>query len=55
MNGDWFYMAEYDNFGDSRKATPRSPPDNLTQWITQFKGFMKKGIRKVSRSVQAHV
>ena len=31
----------------------RSPPDNLKQWIiTQSKGFTKKGIEKISRSVR---
>ena len=37
------------------KATKRSPPDNLTRWImTQSKGFSRKGIEKISRSVRAY-
>ena len=38
------------------KATKRSPPDNLTRWIiTQPKGFTRKGVEKISRSVRAYV
>ena len=49
-------MTDYDIFGHEVKATERSSPDNLTQWIiTQSKGFTKKGIEKVSRSVMAYV
>ena len=56
MYGDWFYMTDYAIFGQEVKATERSPPDNLARWIiTQSKGFTKKGIEKVSRSVRAYV
>ena len=42
MYGDWFYTTDY-------------PPDNLTRCIiTQSKGFTKKGIKKISRSVRAY-
>ena len=41
---------------DRLKATERSPPENLTrQIITQSKGFTRKGIGKISRSVKAYV
>ena len=41
---------------DRVKATERSPPDNITRWIiTQSKGFARKGIGKISRSVKAYV
>ena len=37
---DWFYTTDYAIFGHEGKATERSPPDNLTQWIIiQSKGF----------------
>ena len=56
MYGDWFYTIDYDIFGDEVKATERSPPDNLTQWIiTQSKGFTKKGIEKIGRSLRVYV
>ena len=49
-------MTDYDIFGHEVKATERSSPDNLTQWIiTQSKGFTKKGIEKISRSVMAYI
>ena len=52
MNGDWFYKTEYADFGFAGKATSRSPADNLTRCIiTQSKGFTRKDIRKVNRSV----
>ena len=55
MYGDWFYTAHYAIFTSELKATKRSPPDNLTQWIiTEAKGFTKKGIEKISRSVRAY-
>ena len=42
--------------GDGEKATERCPSDNLTGWIiTQPKGFTRKGIRKISRSVRAYI
>ena len=56
MHGDWFYMTGYGIFGHEVKATKRSPPDNLTRWIiTQSKGFTRKGIEKISRSVRAYI
>ena len=56
MYGDWFYTTDYAIFGNEVKATERSPPDNLTRWIiTQSKGFTKKGIEQISRSVRAYV
>ena len=55
MHGDWFYTTGYGTFSHEVKATKRSPPDNLTRWIiTQFKGFTRKGIEKVSRYVWAY-
>ena len=56
MYGDWFYMTGYGNFGHEVKATKRSTPENLTRWImTQSRGFTRKGIEKISRSVKAYV
>ena len=56
MHGDWFYTTGDDIFGHEVKATKTSPPDNLTRSIiTQSKGFTKKGIEKISRSVGAWV
>ena len=43
-------------FGHKVKATERFPLDNLTRWIiTQSKGFTKKGIENISRSVTSFV
>ena len=56
MYGDWFYTTDYGIFGHEVKATQRSPPDNLTRWIIKkSKGFSRKGIEKISRSVMAYV
>ena len=56
MYGEWFYTTDHGIFGHEVKATERSPPDNLTRWIvTQSKGFTRKGIEKISRSVMAYV
>ena len=56
MYGNWFYTTDYAIFGHEWKATERSPPDNLPRWImTQSKGFTKKGIEQISRSVRAYV
>ena len=56
MHGDWFYTTGYGIFGHEVKATKRSLPDNLMRWIiTQSKGFTRKGIEKISRSVRAYV
>ena len=55
MYGDWFYTTHYAVLISELKATKRSPPDSLTQWIiTQSKGFTRKGIEKISRSVRAY-
>ena len=55
MHGDWFYTTDYGIFGHAVKATERSPPDNLTRWIiTRSKGFTRKGIEQISRSVRAY-
>ena len=56
MHGDWFYATDYCIFGHEVKATERSPPDNLMRWIIpQSKGFARKGIEQISRSVRAYV
>ena len=56
MHGDWFYTTDYGIFDHEVKATERSPPDYLTRWIiTKSKGFTRKGIEKISRSVRAYV
>ena len=53
---DAFYPTDYAIFGHEVKATEQSPPDNLARWIiTQSKGFTRKGIEKISRSVMACV
>ena len=54
--GDWFYTTDYVFLGHEVKATEGSPPNNLTRWvITQSKGFTKKGIEQISRSVRAYL
>ena len=56
MYGDWFYTTDYAIFGHEVKATERSPPDNLIQWIiAQSKRFTRKNIEQISRSVRAYV
>ena len=56
MHGDWFYTTDYAIFGHEVTVTERSPPDNHTRWIiTQSKGFTRKGIEKISRSVRTYV
>ena len=56
MHGDWFYTTGDGIFGHEVKATKTPPPDNLTRSIiTQSKGFTRKGIEKISRSVRACV
>ena len=48
---DWLWY-----FGHEVKVTKRFLPDNLTRWIiTQSKGFTRKGIETISRSVRAYV
>ena len=56
MHGDLFYTTDYGIFCHEGKATERSPPDNLTRGIiTLSKGFTRKGIEKISKSVRAYV
>ena len=56
MYGKWFFTTDYGIFSHEVKATEISPTDNLTQWIiTQSKGFARKGIEKINRSVMAYV
>ena len=56
MFGDWFYMTGYGVFGHEVKTTKRSPPNNLMHWIiTQSKGFTRKGIEKITKSVMTYV
>ena len=56
MHGNWFYTTSYGIFDDGRKATKRSPPDNLKWWIiTQSDGYTRKCIEKISRSERADV
>ena len=56
MYGDWFYTTDYAIFGHGVKATERPSSYNLMQWIiTQPKGFTRKGIEQISRSVRAYV
>ena len=56
MHGDWFYTTGYGIFGHWVKATKKSPPDNLMRWIiTQSKGFTRKGIEKISRSIKTYI
>ena len=51
-SGEWFYTTDYGIFGCEVKATERSRPDNLMRWIiTQSKGFTRKGIEKIIKSV----
>ena len=55
MYGDLFYTTDYAIFGHEVKATEKSPQGNLTRWIiTQSKGFKRKGIKQISRSVRAY-
>ena len=52
----WFYTTGYGIFDHEVKATKGFPPDNVTRWIiTQSKGFTRKGIEKISRSVRAYI
>ena len=56
MHEDCFYTADYAIFGPEVKAEKRSPQDNLTQWIfTRSRGFTRKGIEKISRSVRTYI
>ena len=39
---------------EKKKAAKRSPPDNLTRWaITQSRGYTRKAIGEITRSVRA--
>lgn len=52
---DWFSIGAYAVFDSRENATRRSSPHNIMWWIiTQFKGFMRKGIAKVSRSMEEY-
>ena len=56
MHEDCFYTADYAIFGPEVKAKKRSPQNNLTQWIfTRSRGFTRKGIEKISRSVRTYI
>ena len=56
MYGYWSYTTDYAIFDHEVKATERSSPGNLTRWIiTQSKGFTRKGIEQITRSVTAYV
>ena len=56
MHGDWFYTKDYAIFGHEVKVTKRSPSCNLTRWIIRkSKGFTRKGIKQISRSVRAYI
>ena len=56
MHGDWFYTTDYAVFGHEVNTTERSLPDNLNRYvITQSKGFTRKGIEQISKSVRAYV
>ena len=56
MHGDWFYTTDYGIFGHEVKAIESFPPDNLPRWIiTRSKGFARKEIKKISRSVRAYI
>ena len=47
MHGDWFYTTDYAVFVHEVKATEKSPPDNLTRWITtKSKGLEKKALER---------
>ena len=56
MYGDGFYTTDFPVFRHNFKAMERCPPENLKRWIiTQSKGFTRKRIEKISRSVKAYV
>ena len=56
MYGYWFYMTDYGIFSHEKKATERSPSDNLTRWIiTRSKDFTIRGIEQISRSAKTYV
>ena len=48
MNCDWFYSTVYVVYLDGTKTKKRSPPDNLTPWITiQSASFKRKGTEEI--------
>ena len=48
MNCDWFYTTVYVVYLDSTETKKRSPPDNLTPWITiQSASFKRKGTEEI--------
>ena len=51
MNGDWFYMTDYDDFDSARIATSRY----LWQTYTMDKILRRKILKKISRSVRTYV
>ena len=56
MYGDWLYTTNYGIFGHEVKATEKiSTRKRYTMDITQSKGFTRKGIEQISRSVRAYV
>ena len=56
MHDDWFSKTAYGALSDGEKTVERFPPNNLTRWIiVQNKGFIRKGIEKVSKSVQTSI
>ena len=56
MHEDCFYTTDYAVFGHEVKGKKRSPQNNLPQWMfTRSRGFTRKGIEKISRSVRAYV
>ena len=55
MHGDWFYTTDYGIFGHEVRTTERSQPDNHTMDNYSSKGFTKKSIEKISRSVRGYV
>ena len=56
MHGDWLYKMAYENGSHGEKTAKRFAPNNLTRWIiTQYKGFIRKGIEKVRKSVRTSI
>ena len=51
MNGDWFYMTDYDDFDSAGIATSRY----LWQTYTMDKILRRKILKKLSRSVRTYV
>ena len=50
MNGDWFYMTDYDDFDSAGIATSRY----LWQTYTMDKILRRKILKKISRSVRTY-